>query len=297
MSSNDSDKYPTESGRRRFVKGVVGAASLSTVGVTTGIGTTSLTSSTGEGGGVTQFKAIENTGGPAPRGMPQIPLEIADNGTIRGVWPESKTVEQAGKEITVAEMDIAGVTYSTEWFQYCGVQTYQGVRPDADQPNEFKSAPESPYEWQANELSAGDNLTVDHFSDYQDWGNDIGEGGLGKPAMATWRSEDTDNTIPIQLLRSTRIEEMAQNDPWLEATTAQGFIAWLDKCTHFCCVPGFKAFPGSEKFGAEDQVYCQCHQSSYDPFSIVDKTFTALPRPAGDSGESSDSGSDSGGGH
>jgi len=37
------------------------------------------------------------------------------------------------------------------------------------------------------------------------------------------------------------------------------------------------------KFDAEDMIYCPCHQSVYDPFSLVKKSFVALPRPEGDS--------------
>ncbi|MFC6961471.1 ubiquinol-cytochrome c reductase iron-sulfur subunit [Halocatena marina] len=287
----DSDKYPIESGRRRFVKGVVGAASLATVGTATGVGLTSVTSSAGEGGGVTRYKALENIAGPAPRGMPQIPIEIDGSGTIKGIWPEPKEVQRGSQTITVAETDIGGVTYSTEWFQYCGVQTYAGIAPDADQENSFLSGSNTPYSWQQEQLSSGDPLKVEHFQDYKEWGNDIGKSGLGKPAMGTWRSKDTKSTIPIQVIRSTKVEEMAKNDPWLKASTAQGFIAWLDKCTHFCCVPAYKAFPGSAKFNAEDKIYCQCHQSVYDPYQIVDTTFVSLPRPSGDSG--SESGSES----
>jgi Rieske Fe-S protein len=44
-------------------------------------------------------------------------------------------------------------------------------------------------------------------------------------------------------------------------------------------VPGFKALSGSANFGAEDRVYCQCHQSVYNPFEPVQKSFVALPRP------------------
>lgn len=293
MAQRDNDKYPAETGRRRFVKGVVGAASLGAIATGTGVATTSLTSSTGEGGGVMTYKAIENTDGPAPRGMPQIPISIGDDGTISGRWPDATEVEEGGETITVAETDIGGITYSSEWFQYCGVQTYAGIAPDADQDNAFLSASNTQYEWQS-ELSAGDPLTLDHFSDYEEWSNDIGQGGLGKPAMATWRSDGTESTIPVQVLRSPIIEEQAQNNEWLQASTDQGVIAWLNKCTHFCCVPGYKTSGGSAQFGAEDDVYCQCHQSVYDPFSIVEKTFTALPRPATDS-SSSESGNSSGG--
>ena len=66
---------------------------------------------------------------------------------------------------------------------------------------------------------------------------------------------------------------------WVDAATDRGFIAWLNKCTHFCCVPGWKQSADAPKFNAADDVYCQCHQSVYNPFSIVQTLFTALPRP------------------
>jgi Rieske Fe-S protein len=90
----------------------------------------------------------------------------------------------------------------------------------------------------------------------------------------------------VQVLRSTRIQDLRENPPEgvdaefvRAATTEEGFIAWLNKCTHFCCVPGFKSIAGSASFGAENRVYCQCHQSVYDPFSPVQTSFVALPRP------------------
>ena len=86
--------------------------------------------------------------------------------------------------------------------------------------------------------------------------------------------------MPIQVLRSTRIENYeGENAEFIQAATQDGFMAWLDKCTHFCCVPSFKGLAGSANFGGEDAVYCQCHQSVYDPFSPVQTNFVALPRP------------------
>lgn len=269
----NSDKYPTESGRRRFVKGVVGSATLAGVGTGAAAAVGSATSASGAGGGVTTYKAIENIAGPAPRGMPQIPLSIDGDGNLMGIWPDQSDGE-------VATTTIAGTEYNSSWFQYCGVQTYPGVNPNVDQDNAFRSASNPPFEWQSD-IESGTQLNVSMFDDYETWGNGIGKSGLGKPAMATWRSQDVSpqQTIPIQILRSTRIEELAQEDDWIAATTEQGFIAWMDKCTHFCCVPGFKATEQSAKFDAENDIYCPCHQSVYDPFSIVDKSFVALPRP------------------
>ena len=279
----EDDKYPSETGRRRFVKGVVGGASLAALGTTGAVTVNSATSSTGEGGGTTQYFGIENIDGPAPRGMPQIPIEIDDQGALKGVWPKVKKTKNAqGKTTTRAQMKLGGTTYSSRWFQYCGVQSYKGIQPETEIDNYFHSSASTQYSWQ-QKLSSGAKLHVSDFKDYKTWGNDVGKKGLGKPAVATWRSPEGAEEIPVQVLRSKKIEKLAQGNSeynkWIKASTEKGFIVWLNKCTHFCCVPGFKASSQSENFGAANEVYCPCHQSIYDPFSIKQLQFTALPRP------------------
>jgi Rieske Fe-S protein len=284
----DEDKYPSETGRRRFVKGVVGSAALGSVATGTAATVEMITSSAGAGGGITPFIGIENTDGPAPRGMPMVPVEI-ENGEIHGVWPEPETVTgPSGRQITVAEMDMGGITYSTTWYQYCGVQTYEGIQPSVDQDNALRSSGGT-YTWQ-EDIEDGSVLTLDMFDDYQEWGNGIGRSGLGKPAAANWRSEGDVSTIPVQVLRSPEVSKMVNGEgkysslsgtvrDFLAEATENDVMAWLNKCTHFCCVPGFKAYDGSAKFGGSDRVYCQCHQSIYNPFNPVELTYTALPRP------------------
>ncbi|WP_435157291.1 ubiquinol-cytochrome c reductase iron-sulfur subunit [Haladaptatus sp. DFWS20] len=286
---SEADKYPEDTSRRRFVKGVVGSAALAGIGTGTVATLNSATAPSGSGGGIVQYYGVENVAGPAPRGMPQIPVEIEDNGDVKGLWPNIQQREQEGRTITVAEQTIGGVTYSSEWFQYCGVQTYPGIAPNADQDNYFRYTSSSQYQWQSEDVEAGAIVNIDDFEDYESWGNGIGKSGLGKPATATWRSQDVpaSGTIPVQLIRSPRIEEMANQNKWLGASTQEGFIAIMDKCTHFCCVPLFKGDPGSAKFGAADEIYCPCHQSVYDPFSIERVSFVALPRPD-DSSEGSE---------
>ena len=279
---SEDDRYPEDSGRRRFVKGVVGGATLAGTGAVGATVVNSATTSAGQGGGATRAMAIENIAGPAPRGMPQIPIEIDDEGYIRGVWPEVKEVQEGGQTFTIAETENykgTDVTYSSEWFQYCGVQSYKPIQPTYESDNYFRvPAPPFPYDWMSD-LSEGDRFNVSDFGQYNSWGNNIGQAGLGQPAVGTWRSQDAQDVLPIQIIRSKRIEEAAQNNPWVEASTEQGVIAWLNKCTHFCCVPGYKQSADSAKFNAANEVYCQCHQSVYNPFSIVETLFTALPRP------------------
>ncbi|QHS18018.1 QcrA and Rieske domain-containing protein [Halopenitus persicus] len=273
------DKYPPESGRRRFVKGVVGGGVLAGVGAAGSATVNSLTSATGTGGGQTTAMAIELTGGPAPRGMPQVPIEITDDGYIRGKWPEVTTVTQNGVEITVAQEEMAGdVTYSGEWFQYCGMEGYENIQPEFESDNLLRSAPGG-YDWQSEEYETGERIHVDSFDDYEEWGNGIGRDGMGKPASTNWRSQDSEDTLTVTVIRSPLIEEAAQDDEWLAASTENGFLAWLNVCTHFCCVPGYKKNEESARYDAENGVYCQCHQSVYDPFSIVQTLFIARPRP------------------
>ena len=118
------DKYPKVSGRRRFVKGVVGGATLAGIGTATSGTVNTMTTPSGAGGGVTEYFGIEKLFGPAPRGMPQVPVIIDDDGFLMGLWPKVSEIVEGGRKTTVAQQEIAGVTYSSDWFQYCGVQTY-----------------------------------------------------------------------------------------------------------------------------------------------------------------------------
>ncbi len=294
-----NDKYPSESGRRRFVKGVVGSAALSGIGVG-GASTVDLaTQPQGGGGGITSYVGIERLGGPAPRGMPYIPVGVDDEGFLYGRWPDVEEVTEAGQTFEVAEMELGGQTYSSEWFQYCGRQQAEGVQPSAEQENYFLSVDSSDYEWQSDELEEGDRFNLSVFDDYESWGNGIGQDGVGKPAQAIWRSEGAEDIIPVTIIRSSTIEEKAQGDgtagQWYSAASAQGVIAFMNVCTHFCCVPGYKEDAASAEYNASDGVYCQCHQSTYDPFTPEFGQFIALPRPD-DSGSGGGGGGGNGGG-
>jgi Rieske Fe-S protein len=287
--ANPEGEPESETDRRRFVKGVVGSAALAGAGTASAGLVNVATVPPGEGGGATEFVGIENVAGPAPRGMPVIPVEVDEEGYLRGVWPDVKEVEgPEGRTNTVAETELGGVTYSSRWFQYCGVQTLPGVAPDVDQDEFFRYADTPLYDWQREDVEAGAKMHVEDFADYETWGNGIGEAGLGKPAVGTWRSQgvDDEEQIPVQVLRVPpdvfgRMREETDRTEWLDAASSEGFVAWLDKCTHFCCVPSFKGVPGSATAAdnGANLVYCACHQSTYDPFSLVSESFVALPRP------------------
>ena len=273
-----SDKYPSESGRRRFVKGVVGGATLAGVGAMGSATVNTLTTAGGVGGGQTVAMTIEHTGGPAPRGLPQIPVRVDDDGFIEGIWPEVQTIEDEGFEIEVAREELGGRTYAGEWFQYCGIESQENIDPNFESDNLFRSNPGT-YDWQDETYDAGDRVHIDDFDDYDTWGNNVGNSGVGKPASVTWRSEDSDADLNAVVIRSERIEAAAEEDEWIAASTDQGFMAYLNVCTHFCCIPGYKELEESARYDAADGAYCVCHQSTYDPFTLEEALFIARPRP------------------
>ncbi len=216
---SEDDKYPPESGRRRFVKGVVGGGALAGVGATGAVSVNTLTTASGAGGGTVKARVVENTGGPAPRGMPQIPIEIDADGFIKGIWPEITTEKTQGVEYEIAKTEDfkgSGVAYSQEWFQYCGLESNNALTPSYESDNYFVATEGPDYAWQQEAKSEGDRFNISDFDDYTQWENGIGKGGLGKPAQAKWRSADSENLMPVAIMRSDAIKEAAK-DPRLFA--------------------------------------------------------------------------------
>ncbi len=86
----EDDKYPESTGRRRFVKGVVGSASLVGIGTAAAAGIDTATAPSGAGGGIIQYFGVENTDGPAPRPMPQVPSKSTTRGISSASGPRSR---------------------------------------------------------------------------------------------------------------------------------------------------------------------------------------------------------------
>lgn len=231
------------------MKGVGGGSALAGAGTGGAAVIDAATADRGEGGGATRYRGARNVGGPAPRAMPQIPLEIDDEGYLRGIRPETKEIERDNETVTVAREELGGVTYSRKWFQYCGVRNYPGLRlEDRDNYLRYVEVPPANYRCQSA-AEPGSKLHVDDFADYEEWGNGIGDAGVGKPARARWRSEELpegsgDLVLPVVVIRSPRVEELAADSEWLSASTEEGFLAILNECTHFCCNPGYKESSG-----------------------------------------------------
>lgn len=194
-----------------------------------------------------------------------MPITVDEEGYLHGVWP-------MGQTDGVPTETIEGVQYSPAW--YCGLADHPGLVPDATVETYLRSSSDTPYEWQAETHEPGERLHVSDFADYETWGNGIGSCGLGKPAMATWRSHGPE-PFPVQVVRSARVSRLAEEDDWLDASTTDGFVAWSASCPKQCAVTTFEGHVESEQFDAGDLVYCPKHQSPFDPFDIVSSSFVA----------------------
>ena len=220
-----TDKYPVESDRRRFVKGVVGGGALAgtSSGALTALETATPTQ--GEGGGQVLYYGVENTDGPANDPMPQLPVTV-EGGELHGVWPE-------GDGEGMPSTELGGITYTPRWFQYCSVESAEGLQPGTDRGTALTHAgPETThYDWQLDR-EKGTPLAVEEFDDYEAWEDGVGDPSLGKPAVALWRADaDDETTMVVQVIRSRRIERLAADSEWLAASTERGFMAFFAKCT------------------------------------------------------------------
>jgi Rieske Fe-S protein len=72
-------------------------------------------------------------------------------------------------------------------------------------------------------------------------------------------------------------EEFA--DHFVDLGDGSVLVALYDRCVHLCCVPGWHLKPVPEAFKdygtnpktllyGEDPIWCQCHNSQYDPMSL-----------------------------
>lgn len=266
---------PDPPSRRRYLSALVGGTVLASAGATA-LAAVDLTTTSSTWGGTVRYRGLEIAGGPADEPLPQVPVRVDDEGYLHGRFPAA-----SGDEIPTTEL--GGVRYSAEWFRYCDATEHPGLRGDADgdtylraaelPPPDLEGSPLPSYGWQREAVAPGDRLHVSHFDDYRSWTNGIGTAGIGKPAMATWRSQETDQPLHVQVLRSERVPgDVAGDDRWLAASTDAGFIAWSARCTNWCAVTAFKGYAASEKFAGADLAYCPRHQSTFDPFSVVAST-------------------------
>ncbi len=238
--------------RRSFVKG---CAIAGTAGVAAAAGfSMGKPISLVQGGTIknVEYIAAKKVGGPAPRGIPLLPLEVGDDGVIRG----SPTLD--GESVL-------------DWYKYCGHEGAPGLQEayEGDEVLRYFVVPSKLAQgfdpWYGDRI--GEPVKAEHFEE------------MDRGAAVQWRSqgEEGANIISATIIKTSperHAFEGVPQDLVMEAGLEDGFVAFVSFCTHFCCVPGWKeAEDQARARGAWDDLYCTCHHSIYDPFTLSSDSF------------------------
>ncbi len=231
--------------RRSFVKGMavagVGAAALAG-GVGVGV---SLAQDPCDELRTVEYVGAKKMAGPAPRGLPLLPVTVGDDGVVRG-------------RPSLLGEPILG------WYRYCGHGEAPGLQEGYEGDEVLR------YFVPASQLAGGadpwfrDRLGEPvRFRDLEP----------GRAAAARWRSEGAEgkDVVTVLLMRVRGGEVALEGVDRRVADAlglAQGLVAMVSFCTHFCCVPGYRN-PSAGAGGSEGDVFCSCHGSVYDPYTLA----------------------------
>lgn len=245
--------------RRSFVKaslgaGVLGAGAAAAYGMGKPLALTGGTQAV-----KVEFLGAKRVGGPAPRGLPILPLELDSEGNIIG-----QIVETDG-----------GLT-NLDWYQYCGHEDAPGLQAEVNFPDNLVRYFITPDKiaqgfnpWYADLV--GNPMNVNDFPD------------VGFGAAGNWRSEGQTGAGIITAIVVNVGKDLdnvggtgnkltfEDADQWADPVRAQveetGLLGFVSFCSHFCCVPGWKEADKSlaDSKNAWDTLFCTCHFSVYDP--------------------------------
>ena len=211
--------------------------------------------------------------GPAPQGIPLIPVRVNADGVLEGV-PENKESK---------------VKHNLDWYKYCSHEQAPGLNPGFTQDNRFRYF--ALKEKFAQAKAQGFDLWYESLLDQEVRADHFKKVGDGAPFR--WRSEgQIQNNIvtgivikvPLGDLKGEiDVKEKGLQGFVHDNKDGTGFLAVVSFCAHFCCVPGYLENNSPKTKGqASDRgpvgvnntvIYCSCHDSRYDFMDIRKYTF------------------------
>lgn len=258
--------------RRSFVKTAMGAAVAGTA-VASGLSLAAgLAIPRAPAGPLTAYWGTHKVAGPAPRGMPYIPIAFDE---AEGAFVGKTTITAPdGSTINVLE-----------WYKYCGHAGAPGLRLDEDQDNVLRYLKKDDY-----------GTITPWFNDYLDQPvrpEHFPAHGFG--AAFRWRSEGQSgaNIISGSIIRAepSRVKLIQDTVSPAKPLADEAEFNWLKEnifanvngvmyigvstyCTHFCCTPAYReAEKLSRPRNSWDNIFCTCHNSNYDFSQPVRYTF------------------------
>ncbi|HEV8360364.1 MAG TPA: hypothetical protein VGR28_07930 [Candidatus Thermoplasmatota archaeon] len=239
--------------RRAFVRGCVYASAAGMMAATAA----GLAGPLAPGGSArwrrVDYLGATVVGGPAPQGLPLLPLARDAEGRLRAD-PTPASVE-------------GGVL---DWYRYCGHERMPQLQQKfaaRDELLRYELAPER----------AEQALELRGATGRRDVAWQLGKLGLparaedfagpGYGASVVWRGAV--RAIVLALRREDVVLEGGA------AAGAEGFfvegpadtllVAYVGFCRHLCCIPGWHESRKALGEGLFDQIYCTCHYSVFDP--------------------------------
>jgi Rieske Fe-S protein len=266
-SAQDPFQKPPRKGidRRTFVRRAVGTAAFGAVGAS-GLGL-AFPLSTTAGIRIPRFPyfGAKIVGGPAPKGLPIIPVKVDADGNVTG---DPSFAPEKTESIL-------------EWYKYCSHDEAPGLKPGFTDDNKFYyfQNPDKIHLAEAQGIEVWYKNKLDRPLNIKDFD------GPGKGAPFKWRSEGQfDNNIITGI--AIRIDPEKLDDDQRKAVEAaeefiggsfidQGIIAFCSFCAHFCCVPGYKESKEALNRGNDvwEAMFCTCHGSVYDPLDLTEYQF------------------------
>jgi hypothetical protein len=266
--------------RRSFVKGCLYASALGVTAVGAGATFLPLSATNPSPFVRVEYLGATLTSGPAPQGVPLMPLKADPNGDLM-VDPAPAGIE-------------GGVL---NWYKYCSHEKTTGLQEGFKAQDEYiryfltPEKIESIVEgWYLDKLGR-----IPNVKDF-----DV----VNKGANFNWRSQGQSgkNIItgiiikidPKQLKFANAPEQVVRDGFLVPTPDGNALIAYSSFCKHFCCVPGWHESPLAQAQGFWDKMFCTCHLSVYDPY-LIKGDFYMLQLP--DEKKARKASSGGGGGH
>ncbi|HVL47531.1 MAG TPA: hypothetical protein VM889_03145 [Candidatus Thermoplasmatota archaeon] len=257
--------------RRSFVKIAVGAGAGAVLAGTAAAFTKPALIPRDAGTGNVRYYGAHRIGGPAPRGVPLIPITIGDDGVFRGL-PSFEDPD-------------GNAVNALDWYKYCQHQSAAGLDPAFKSDNtltyfaaedKLKNAEVLSNMWFRDLL--GQPVNISHFTeDYQGaaflWrsegqsGTSLLTGAIIRYPKDTIHFPQSDLKSPAKAIKEGHD---AIKDSIMVTRGNSTFVGVSLFCTHFCCAPGWREAEKQAKAkDAWEMLFCTCHLSIYDVRSIV----------------------------
>lgn len=245
---------PRRFSRRGFVKGCVAATAASLAAAGTG----GVVAALDLGGGPTrrvEYVGATVVSGPAPQGVPLVPLALAGDGTVRGN-PDPPGVGRA----------------VLDWYRYCGHGSSPVLRPG------HRGDETLLYSVPSDKVPAIEALRAEQGGEAIGWfldrggrpvrAQDFREVGWGAPVA--WRRELTATVLKVDPAALAFPPELRPVVEGFLAPTPDGaaLLAFSNFCKHLCCAPGWNESRLAARYHAVDKLYCSCHHSVYDALRL-----------------------------